>query len=101
MVSPSASALNVEWSSYTEASGYLLDLREVNSSNIASVVVAQYASSTQALVQGLKPGRVYQVTLKVLLFYTVVCQDVETAMTGKDTLLKNDQLKYHKNLFAD
>lgn len=91
-MSPSASSLSVQWSAYTEASGYLLDLREVNSSNVASVVVAQYPPNTQALVQGLKPGRVYQVTLKFLMFYTVVCQDVETAMTGKDTLLKNYQL---------
>lgn len=86
VASPSGSTLNVVWSTYTGASVYLLDLRDVNSTTISPVVVVQSAPTTQALVQGLRPGRVYQVTLKVLQFYTVVCTYVRTATTGKDTI---------------
>lgn len=85
VTSPSASTLNVVWSSYSGASVYLLDLRVVNSTSIAPVVVMQSAPSTQRLIQGLRPGHVYQVTMKVFQFYTVVCTDVELAITGKDT----------------
>ncbi|XP_067460816.1 mucin-4-like [Thunnus thynnus] len=41
----------------------------------------QSAPSTQRLIQGLRPGHVYQVTLKVFEFYTVVCTDTENTMT--------------------
>ncbi|XP_071348392.1 LOW QUALITY PROTEIN: pneumococcal serine-rich repeat protein-like [Trachinotus anak] len=78
--SPSASTLNVVWSSYTGTS-VLLDLRVVNSTSVAPVVVMQSAPSTQRLIQGLRPGHVYQVTLKVFEFYAVVCTDVEITMT--------------------
>lgn len=88
VTSPSASTLNVVWSSYSGASVYLLDLRVVNSTNIAPVVVMQSAPSTQRLIQGLRPGHVYQVTMKVFQFYTVVCTDGELAITGKETFLK-------------
>lgn len=88
VTSPSASTLNVVWSSYSGASVYLLDLRVVNSTNIAPVVVMQSAPSTQRLIQGLRPGHVYQVTMKVFQFYTVVCTDGELAITGKDTFKK-------------
>lgn len=86
VTSPSASTLNVVWSSYSGASVYLLDFRVVNSTSIAPVVVMQSAPSTQRLIQGLIPGHVYQVTMKVFQFYTVVCTDVEQAITGKGTL---------------
>lgn len=86
VTSPSASTLNVVWSSYSGASVYLLDFRVVNSTSIAPVVVMQSAPSTQRLIQGLIPGHVYQVTMKVFQFYTVVCTDVVQAMTGKGTL---------------
>lgn len=88
VTSPSASTLNVVWSSYSGATVYLLDLRVVNSTSIAPVVVMQTAPSTQRLIQGLRPGHVYKVTMKVFQFNTVVCTDVELAMTGKDTLKK-------------
>lgn len=88
VTSPSASTLNVVWSSYSGASVYLLDLRVVNSTNIAPVVVMQSAPSTQRLIQGLRPGHVYQVTMKVFQFYTVVCTDGEQAITGKETFFK-------------
>lgn len=86
VTSPSASTLNVVWSSYSGASVYLLDLRVVNSTSIAPVVVMQSAPSTQRLIQGLRPGHDYQVTLKVFQFYTVVCTNMTITMTGKDTV---------------
>lgn len=86
VTSPSASTLNVVWDSYTGASVYVLDLRVVNSTNIAPVVVMQSAPSTQRRIQGLRPGHAYQVTLKVFQFYTIVCTEVEMAMTGKDRI---------------
>lgn len=86
VASPSASTLNVAWSSYSGATKYLLDLRVVNSTSVAPVVVMQSAPSTQRLVQGLRPGHNYQVTLKVFEFYDNVCTAVKTAITGKDTV---------------
>ncbi len=85
VTSPSASTLNVVWSSYSGASVYLLDLRVVNSTSIAPVVVMQTAPSTQRLIQGLRPGHVYQVKLKVFHFLTSVCTGIQQTMTGKDT----------------
>lgn len=85
VTSPSASTLNVVWSSHSDASTYLLDLRVVNSTTVAPVVVMQSAPSTQRLIQGLRPGSVYNVTLKVFRFYDILCTDVEISMTGKDT----------------
>ncbi|XP_075875918.1 fibronectin type III domain-containing protein 7-like [Nelusetta ayraudi] len=79
--SPSASTLNVEWSSYSGASVYLLDLRVVNSTSIAPVVVMQVAPRTQRLIQGLRPGHVYHVTLKVFQFTSVVCTTMKEAIT--------------------
>lgn len=84
MSSPSASTLNMEWSSYSGASVYLLDLRVVNSTSIAPVVVMQVAPRTQRLIQGLRPGHVYHVTLKVFQFTSVVCTTMKEAITGKD-----------------
>lgn len=83
--SPSASTLNLEWSSYSGASVYLLDLRVVNSTSIAPVVVMQTAPRTQRLIQGLRPGHVYQVTLKVFEFTSVVCTNTTQTITGKDS----------------
>ncbi|XP_067331701.1 fibronectin-like [Channa argus] len=81
VTSPSASTLNVVWTSYQDASVYLLDFRDENATSTAPVVAVQYAPSTQALVQGLRPGHVYQVTLKVLQFYNVVSRCSKTALT--------------------
>ncbi|XP_040924189.2 fibronectin type III domain-containing protein 7-like [Betta splendens] len=92
IASPSGSTLNVTWMNYTQASVYLLDLRDGNATNVAPVVAVQSAPNTQALVQGLKPGHIYTVTLNVFHFYTVVCSYVQTALTVPDvtqiTLLK-------------
>nr|XP_040026367.1 fibronectin type III domain-containing protein 7-like [Gasterosteus aculeatus aculeatus] len=79
--SPSASTLSVTWSSYAGASAYSLDLRVVNSSSVAPLVVMQTAPSTQRLIQGLIPGRTYNVTLKVFEFFTVVCTDFKITTT--------------------
>ncbi|XP_008280490.1 mucin-19 [Stegastes partitus] len=81
MTSPSASTLKVVWSSYAGASIYSLDLRVVNSTTVAPVVVLQSAPSTQRLIQGLRPGHVYEVILKVFEFYSVVCTVSEITMT--------------------
>lgn len=61
----------------------MLDLRVVNSTSIAPVVVMQVAPRTQRLIQGLRPGHEYQVTLKVFQFTSVVCTITEQAITGK------------------
>lgn len=82
VTSPSASTLNVVWSAYDGASVYMLDLRVVNSTTVAPVVVMQTAPSTQRLVQGLRPGHRYELTLKVFEFHTVVCTDVQLTVTG-------------------
>lgn len=85
ITSPSASTLNVKWSVYSGATNYFLDLRVVNSTTIAPVVVTLTASSTEKLVQGLRPGTTYDVTLKVFQFYYVMCTQVEIAMTGNSS----------------
>jgi len=84
--SPSASSLYLKWSGYAGASVYLLDLRVVNSTSIAPLVVLQTAPSTERRIQGLRPGSFYQVTLKVFEFYNIVCTNVEITTTGNDLL---------------
>ncbi|TNN67818.1 Fibronectin type III domain-containing protein 7 [Liparis tanakae] len=81
VTSPSASSLYLRWSGYAGASVYLLDLRVVNSTSIAPLVVMQTAPSTERRIQGLRPGSFYQVTLKVFEFYTIVCTNVEITTT--------------------
>ncbi|XP_058890780.1 uncharacterized protein LOC131740090 [Acipenser ruthenus] len=69
--SPSATELEVKW---TPASGvnYFLDLRVVNSTNIAPIVLFLPESPTVRLVGGLRPATVYNVTVKSsILFYVV------------------------------
>ncbi|XP_071392950.1 fibronectin-like [Centroberyx affinis] len=79
--SPSASTLKVVWSSNSAASTYLLDFRVVNSTSIAPVVVSMSRYSTQRLVQGLRPGRTYEVTFKAFQYYNILCSDKQIAMT--------------------
>ncbi|KAM9719839.1 uncharacterized protein fndc7rs1 [Menidia menidia] len=82
VTSPSASTLNIQWSDYPGASVYVLDLRVVNSTSIAPLMLMQSAPSTQRLVQGLRPGHVYQVTLKAFeILYTPLCTVTEIATT--------------------
>lgn len=65
----------------------MLDLRVVNTTSIAPVVVMQVAPTTQRLIQGLRPGHKYQVTLKVFQFTSVVCTIMNEAITGKGTVV--------------
>lgn len=88
MESPSASTLYVKWSNYSGATVYLLDLRVVNSTTFAPVVVMTTAPRTERLVQGLQPGHHYQITLKVFQYTAIVCTDVMEAITGKEAHTK-------------
>lgn len=81
--SPSASSLLVQWTSYTGATNYILDLRVVNMSSVAPVVVTVSASTTQKQVFGLSPGTLYNVVVKVFRFYSVECLDTGIGRTGQ------------------
>ncbi|GAA6076390.1 uncharacterized protein LOC113651476 [Tachysurus ichikawai] len=83
--SPSASSLLVQWTSYPVATNYILDLRVVNMSSVAPVVVTVSASTTQKEVFGLKPGTLYTAVVKVFRFYSVECSDTRIAKTVPDT----------------
>ncbi|XP_036072147.1 fibronectin type III domain-containing protein 7-like [Oryzias melastigma] len=86
VTSPSASTLNVKWSSYPGATVYVLDLRVVNSTTIAPVMLMQTASSTERLVQGLRPGTLYEVTLKAYqILYNPACTVTVRATTVPGT----------------
>ncbi|XP_072525550.1 uncharacterized protein [Salminus brasiliensis] len=81
ITSPSASNLNIKWTSFPGATNYFMDLRVVNSSSVTPVVLEFTASTTEKLVQGLRPGSLYQVTLKVYQFYYVMCISSRIALT--------------------
>lgn len=94
LTSPSASTLNVEWKSYPGASVYLLDLRIVNTTSFPPVVLMQAAPNTKRLVQGLRSGQLYQVTVKAFeILYNPLCTAINTTMTGEETSLKTKQFK--------
>ncbi|XP_017573413.2 uncharacterized protein LOC108439482 [Pygocentrus nattereri] len=90
--STSASSLLVQWNSYPGATNYFLDLRMVNSSTVAPVVVTLPAFSTQKEVFGMRPGALYTVVVKVFQFYRVTCMDTEMARTVPDV----SQITYSK-----
>lgn len=83
ITSPAASTLLVKWNKYNGATNYFLDLRVINATDIAPVVVTLPATSTEKLVQGLRPGTLYSVTVKVFQFYYVMCLKSQVAKTGK------------------
>ncbi|XP_023191873.1 uncharacterized protein LOC111608990 [Xiphophorus maculatus] len=86
VTSPSASTLNIKWSSYAGATLYVLDLRVVNSTSIAPLLLMMSESSTQRLVQGLRTGHVYQVTLSAFdMLYAPLCSASKITMTVPDT----------------
>nr|XP_055057047.1 uncharacterized protein LOC129441425 [Misgurnus anguillicaudatus] len=85
ITSPAASSLLVKWNSFTGATSYLLDARVVNSTSIAPVLVQISSSNTERVVQGLRPGQNYQVTLKVYQFYYVICISSQTGQTVPGT----------------
>ncbi|XP_054888996.1 serine-rich adhesin for platelets-like [Poeciliopsis prolifica] len=85
VTSPSASTLNIKWNSSARDSLYVLDLRVMNSTSVAPLMLMQSASSTQRLVQGLRAGHVYQVTLSAFdEAYVLVCTASTTTMTVPD-----------------
>ncbi|KAL2090270.1 hypothetical protein ACEWY4_014958 [Coilia grayii] len=63
--SSDASSLLVRWNRYEGATNYFLDLRVINITNVAPVVVTVPDPRTQTTVHGLWPGASYTVTLKV------------------------------------
>lgn len=69
--------------SYTGATNYILDLRVVNMSSVAPVVVTVSVPTTLKEVFGLKPGNLYTVVVKVFRFYSVECSDTRIARTGQ------------------
>ncbi|XP_048832460.1 uncharacterized protein LOC125708743 isoform X2 [Brienomyrus brachyistius] len=79
--STSASSLTVKWNKYIGATNYFLDLRVVNVTDVAPVVVTLPASSTERLVYGLRPATTYNVTVKVFQFYHVRCVGTSIATT--------------------
>ncbi|XP_036412775.1 fibronectin type III domain-containing protein 7-like [Colossoma macropomum] len=81
ITSPSASNLYIKWTSFPGATNYFMDLRVVNSTTVTPVVLQFTASTTEKLVQGLRPGSLYQVTLKVYQFYYVMCISSTLAQT--------------------
>ncbi|XP_073671225.1 uncharacterized protein [Paramisgurnus dabryanus] len=85
ITSPAASSLLVKWNSFPGATSYLLDARVVNSTSIAPVLVQLSSSNTEKVVQGLRPGQNYQVTLKVYQFYYVICINSQIGQTVPST----------------
>ncbi|XP_028823689.1 fibronectin type III domain-containing protein 7-like [Denticeps clupeoides] len=83
--SPAASSLLIKWNSFPEATSYFLDLRVINATDVAPVVVSMPVSTTLRTVQGLRTGTVYRVTLKVFQNYFILCSDSKTALTVPDT----------------
>lgn len=82
--SPTASSLYVKWSTFPGATSYNLELRPVNSTTIAPITVPPLASTTlEKLVQGLKPGQIYQVIFKVYVFSYMTCINSQIAQTSK------------------
>ncbi|XP_028832830.1 uncharacterized protein fndc7rs1 isoform X2 [Denticeps clupeoides] len=79
--SPSASTLDVIWTSYAGATSYTLDLRLLDVTNVAPVSATVAAPSTEKLIQGLRSGSTYQVTLKVFSSSSVLCSTSKTATT--------------------
>lgn len=88
--STAASSLLVKWNSFPSATSYFLNVSSVvNSTIIAPVFVQLPSSSTEKVVQGLRPGHSYIVTLKVFQFYYVMCINSQTALTGKFFFFKS------------
>ena len=81
--SQSPSTLHVKWDHYLGATNYFLDIRVINSTDIAPVVLTLPGSTKETDVHGLRPGAHYSVTLKVFQYYFVVCHVTQEASTGK------------------
>ena len=83
VISTSPSSLHVKWNHYVGATNYFLDLRVINSTDIAPVVLTLAGLVTETEVYGLRPGAHYSVTLKVFQYYFVVCHVTQEASTGE------------------
>nr|XP_015211037.1 PREDICTED: uncharacterized protein LOC102685057 [Lepisosteus oculatus] len=81
ITSPSASQLNVKWTLCRGATNYLLDIRIDNVFNVAPVVVMLPASTTTKLVEGVRPGTLYNVTVKAFQFYYIINSTSKLATT--------------------
>ncbi|CAL8396350.1 unnamed protein product [Boreogadus saida] len=79
--SRSPSTLHVEWERYLGATNYFLDVRVIDSTDIAPVVLTFSGSAKETDVHGLRPGAHYSVTLKVFKYYFVVCTATLQAST--------------------
>lgn len=82
-VPTSASSIQVKWEQYPLATGYIVDIRKKNSTDTAPIIIAVSSQVTDRIVQGLKPGTEYNVTLKVMNFFTVQCVTSTAGTTGK------------------
>uniref|UniRef100_A0AAV2JWT6 Fibronectin type-III domain-containing protein n=1 Tax=Knipowitschia caucasica TaxID=637954 RepID=A0AAV2JWT6_KNICA len=82
--SPTASSLIVKWNPVSGATTYRLELRVINSTNIAAVIATVNSPSTQKQVYGLRPGNPYEVTLKALSFFTIITTCKFKSMTVPD-----------------
>ena len=85
VTSTGPSSLNVRWTNNVNvmATNYFLDLRVINSTDIAPVVLTLPGSAREKKVYGLRAGAHYSVTLKVFQYYFVVCHATRVASTGK------------------
>ncbi|CAL8268058.1 unnamed protein product [Arctogadus glacialis] len=79
--SRSPSTLHVIWERYLGATNFFLDIRVINSTDIAPVVLTLSGSAKETDVHGLRPGAHYSVTLKVFKYYFVVCHVTQQAST--------------------
>ncbi|XP_041125693.1 uncharacterized protein LOC121326478 isoform X3 [Polyodon spathula] len=89
--SPSATELQVKWTP-TSGVNYFLDLRVVNSTSIAPIVLFLPESPTERLVGGLRPATVYNVTVKSsILFYVVESTwKLATTVPGTSQIIEAD-----------
>ncbi|KAG2461557.1 FNDC7 protein, partial [Polypterus senegalus] len=87
ITSPAAAQLNVKWTAYPGATYYFLDLRVLNSNTIAPVAIMVPGTAITKLVQGLRAGSDYNVTVKATtgINYNVVASAWKLATTGIQT----------------
>ncbi|KAI7794726.1 fibronectin [Triplophysa rosa] len=92
ITSPTASSLLIQWNRLLGLTNYFLDIRVVNDTrtNPTVVLVPEFVSIKE--VFGLRPGTLYNVTLKGFLYYTSLCVDVKLARTAPAT----SQITYSK-----
>ncbi|XP_043942820.1 uncharacterized protein LOC122814297 [Protopterus annectens] len=85
ITSPSSSQLSVSWNLYSTSCSYLLDLRVVNNSKILPIVTDLSAGTTSRLIQALRPGVTYNITLKAVSGTVVLASTWKDAITVPST----------------